>query len=63
MVEKSYFETIDDALAEKANLSSYHLPHNEVRTQSAILLSELKIGERKFTGGFHSNPDMGISVT
>lgn len=31
VVEKSYFETIDDALAEKANLSSYHLQHNEVR--------------------------------
>lgn len=33
VVEKSYFETIDDALAEKANLSSYHPPQNEVRRQ------------------------------
>lgn len=54
VVEKSYFETIDDALAEKANLSSYHLQHNEVT---------LEIGERKFTGSFHSNPDMDISVS
>ncbi|XP_070773978.1 TGF-beta-activated kinase 1 and MAP3K7-binding protein 1 isoform X2 [Enoplosus armatus] len=29
VVEKSYFETIDDALAEKARLSNYVLPHNE----------------------------------
>lgn len=34
MVEKSYFETIDDALAEKAHLSPYTLPHNEVYTHT-----------------------------
>ncbi|XP_047222844.1 TGF-beta-activated kinase 1 and MAP3K7-binding protein 1 isoform X1 [Girardinichthys multiradiatus] len=28
-VEKSYFNTIDDALAKKAHLSNYVLPHNE----------------------------------
>ena len=32
VVEKSYFDTIDDALAEKAHLSNYVLPHNEVDT-------------------------------
>lgn len=37
VVEKSYFETIDDALAEKASLSSYHLQHNEVRTVARTL--------------------------
>ncbi|XP_029707132.1 TGF-beta-activated kinase 1 and MAP3K7-binding protein 1 isoform X2 [Takifugu rubripes] len=42
VVEKSYFETIDDALAEKANLSSYHLQHNEER------LKEL---EQEVSGG------------
>lgn len=34
VVEKSYFETIDDALAEKAHLSNYLLPHNEVYTHA-----------------------------
>ena len=34
VVEKSYFETIDDALAEKAHLSNYLLPHNEVHTNT-----------------------------
>ncbi|XP_068455659.1 TGF-beta-activated kinase 1 and MAP3K7-binding protein 1 isoform X1 [Clinocottus analis] len=29
VVEKSYFETIDDALAEKAHLANYLLPHSE----------------------------------
>uniref|UniRef100_A0A4W6CX26 TGF-beta activated kinase 1 (MAP3K7) binding protein 1 n=1 Tax=Lates calcarifer TaxID=8187 RepID=A0A4W6CX26_LATCA len=29
VVEKSYFETIDDALAEKAHLSNFILPHSE----------------------------------
>lgn len=38
VVEKSYFETIDDALAEKANLSNYLLPHNEVGTLYFSLL-------------------------
>lgn len=32
VVEKSYFETIDDALAEKAHLSNYLLPPSEVCT-------------------------------
>lgn len=32
VVEKSYFKTIDDALAEKARLSNFVLPHNEVNT-------------------------------
>ncbi|KAM9315203.1 TGF-beta-activated kinase 1 and MAP3K7-binding protein 1 isoform 2-T2 [Pholidichthys leucotaenia] len=43
VVEKSYFETIDDALAEKAaTLSNYLLPHNEER------MKEL---EREVSGG------------
>lgn len=33
VVEKSYFESIDDALAEKAHLSNY-LPHDGVRTHA-----------------------------
>lgn len=45
VVEKSYFETIDDALAEKAHLSNYLLPHNEVhihtQTQSAKHIDRL----------------------
>lgn len=31
-VEKSYFETIDGSLAEKAHLSNFLPPHNEVHT-------------------------------
>lgn len=38
VVEKSYFKTIDDALAEKAHLSTYVLPHNEVSTHSELSL-------------------------
>lgn len=45
VVEKSYFATIDDALAEKAHLSNYLLPHNEVhihtQTQSAKHIDRL----------------------
>lgn len=36
VVEKSYFKTIDDALAEKAHLSNYLPPHNEVHTHPHI---------------------------
>jgi len=43
VVEKSYFDTIDDALAEKAHLSNYLLPHNEVVFIDDI--SELLHGE------------------
>lgn len=39
VVEKSYFKTIDDALAEKAHLSTYVLPHNEVNTQESNLFT------------------------
>uniref|UniRef100_A0A3Q3WCD7 TGF-beta-activated kinase 1 and MAP3K7-binding protein 1 n=1 Tax=Mola mola TaxID=94237 RepID=A0A3Q3WCD7_MOLML len=45
VVEKSYFETIDDALAEKANLSNYHLPHNEK------VQERLKELEQEVSGG------------
>lgn len=31
VVEKSYFDTIDDALAEKAHMSTYVVPHSEVQ--------------------------------
>ncbi|XP_058496466.1 TGF-beta-activated kinase 1 and MAP3K7-binding protein 1 isoform X1 [Solea solea] len=37
VVEKSYFETIDDTLAEKAHLSNYVLPHNEERLKELEL--------------------------
>ena len=40
MVEKSYFDTIDDALAEKAHLSNYLLPHNEVYTCAHTHISQ-----------------------
>lgn len=45
VVEKSYFETIGDALAEKTHLSNYLLPHNEVfihtHTHSKNILTDL----------------------
>uniref|UniRef100_A0AAX7SX17 TGF-beta-activated kinase 1 and MAP3K7-binding protein 1 n=1 Tax=Astatotilapia calliptera TaxID=8154 RepID=A0AAX7SX17_ASTCA len=47
VVEKSYFETIDDALAEKANLSNYLLPHNE----SQKVMERLKELEQEVSGG------------
>lgn len=54
VVEKSYFETIDDALAEKAHLSNYLPPHSEVlihtKTHSVWNIGRLR---RKFRrGGF-----------
>uniref|UniRef100_A0AAQ5ZWR2 PPM-type phosphatase domain-containing protein n=1 Tax=Amphiprion ocellaris TaxID=80972 RepID=A0AAQ5ZWR2_AMPOC len=47
VVEKSYFETIDDALAEKAHLSNYLLPHNE----SQKVQERLKELEQEVSGG------------
>ncbi|KAI3353461.1 hypothetical protein L3Q82_019985, partial [Scortum barcoo] len=45
VVEKSYFETIDDALAEKAHLSNYLVPHNEK------VQERLKELEQEVSGG------------
>lgn len=54
VVEKSYFETIDDALAEKAHLSNYLPPHSEVlihtNTQSVGNTGRLRRTFRR--GGF-----------
>ncbi|KAM8772011.1 TGF-beta-activated kinase 1 and MAP3K7-binding protein 1 isoform 3-T3 [Acanthopagrus schlegelii] len=47
VVEKSYFETIDDALAEKAHLSNYLLPHNE----NQKVQERLKELEQEVSGG------------
>ncbi|KAM4584228.1 TGF-beta-activated kinase 1 and MAP3K7-binding protein 1 isoform 9-T9 [Odontesthes bonariensis] len=47
VVEKSYFDTIDDALAEKAHLSNYLLPHNE----SQKVQERLKELEQEVSGG------------
>ncbi|MEQ2305706.1 PHOsphatase [Ameca splendens] len=43
-VEKSYFNTIDDALAKKADLSNYVLPHNEVQERLKELEQEVSGG-------------------
>uniref|UniRef100_A0AAQ5XP08 TGF-beta-activated kinase 1 and MAP3K7-binding protein 1 n=1 Tax=Amphiprion ocellaris TaxID=80972 RepID=A0AAQ5XP08_AMPOC len=51
VVEKSYFETIDDALAEKAHLSNYLLPHNELSPQSQKVQERLKELEQEVSGG------------
>ncbi|XP_032389879.1 TGF-beta-activated kinase 1 and MAP3K7-binding protein 1 isoform X3 [Etheostoma spectabile] len=57
VVEKSYFETIDDALAEKAHLSNYLPPHNEnvsfhqLSPQSQKVQERLKELEREVSGG------------
>uniref|UniRef100_A0A3P9LYQ4 TGF-beta activated kinase 1/MAP3K7 binding protein 1 n=1 Tax=Oryzias latipes TaxID=8090 RepID=A0A3P9LYQ4_ORYLA len=57
VVEKSYFETIDDALAEKAHLSPYTLPHNEnvafhqLPPQSQKVQERLKELEQEVSGG------------
>ncbi|KAK5873347.1 hypothetical protein PBY51_018395 [Eleginops maclovinus] len=58
VVEKSYFETIDDALAEKANLSSNYLPpHNEnlsfhqLSSQGQKVQERLKELELEVSGG------------
>ncbi|XP_069545657.1 TGF-beta-activated kinase 1 and MAP3K7-binding protein 1 isoform X3 [Brachyistius frenatus] len=47
VVEKSYFKTIDDALAEKAHLSNYLLPHNE----NQKVQERLKELEQEVSGG------------
>ncbi|XP_026158615.1 TGF-beta-activated kinase 1 and MAP3K7-binding protein 1 isoform X3 [Mastacembelus armatus] len=47
VVEKSYFETIDDALAEKAHLSNYLLPHSEGQK----VQERLKELEQEVSGG------------
>ncbi|KAM8879706.1 TGF-beta-activated kinase 1 and MAP3K7-binding protein 1 isoform 3-T3 [Spinachia spinachia] len=53
VVEKSYFETIDDALAEKAHLSNYLLPHNENVSfhQNQKVQERLKELEQEVSGG------------
>uniref|UniRef100_A0A8D3BWY7 TGF-beta-activated kinase 1 and MAP3K7-binding protein 1 n=1 Tax=Scophthalmus maximus TaxID=52904 RepID=A0A8D3BWY7_SCOMX len=57
VVEKSYFETIDHALAEKAHLSNYVLPHNEnvsfhqLSPQSQKVQERLKDLEQEVSGG------------
>ncbi|XP_053275459.1 TGF-beta-activated kinase 1 and MAP3K7-binding protein 1 isoform X3 [Pleuronectes platessa] len=51
VVEKSYFETIDHALAEKAHLSTYVLPHNELSPQSQKVQERLKELEQEVSGG------------
>ncbi|KAM3624380.1 uncharacterized protein V6R79_022717 [Siganus canaliculatus] len=51
VVEKSYFDTIDDALAEKAHLSNYVLPHNELSSQSQKVQERLKELEKEVSGG------------
>ncbi|KAM4611799.1 TGF-beta-activated kinase 1 and MAP3K7-binding protein 1 isoform 2-T2 [Polymixia lowei] len=57
VVEKSYFESIGDALAEKANLSNYLLPHNEgmafhqLSPQSQKMQERLKDLEQEVSGG------------
>ncbi|XP_038163551.1 TGF-beta-activated kinase 1 and MAP3K7-binding protein 1 [Cyprinodon tularosa] len=47
VVEKSYFNTIDDALAKKAHLSNYLMPHNE----SQKVQERLKELEQEVSGG------------
>ncbi|XP_034388644.1 TGF-beta-activated kinase 1 and MAP3K7-binding protein 1 isoform X1 [Cyclopterus lumpus] len=53
VVEKSFFETIDDALAEKAHLSNYLLPHNENVSfhQNQKVQERLKELEHEVSGG------------
>ncbi|XP_076027859.1 TGF-beta-activated kinase 1 and MAP3K7-binding protein 1 isoform X2 [Genypterus blacodes] len=51
LVEKSYFDTIDDALAEKARLSNFLLPHNELSPQSQRVQERLKELEQEVSGG------------
>ncbi|XP_028263429.1 TGF-beta-activated kinase 1 and MAP3K7-binding protein 1 isoform X2 [Parambassis ranga] len=53
VVEKSYFETIDDALAEKAHLSNYLVPHNENVSfhQNQKVQERLKELEQEVSGG------------
>ncbi|KAM9770501.1 TGF-beta-activated kinase 1 and MAP3K7-binding protein 1 isoform 2-T2 [Menidia menidia] len=51
VVEKNYFDSIDDALAEKAHLSNYILPHNELSPQSQKVQERLKELEQEVSGG------------
>lgn len=51
VVEKSYFETIGDALAEKTHLSNYLLPHNELSSQGQKYQERLKELEQEVSGG------------
>uniref|UniRef100_A0A672FWV3 TGF-beta-activated kinase 1 and MAP3K7-binding protein 1 n=1 Tax=Salarias fasciatus TaxID=181472 RepID=A0A672FWV3_SALFA len=53
VVEKSYFETIDDALAEKAHLSNYVLPvsFHQLSPQSQKVQERLKELEQEVSGG------------
>ncbi|XP_068606640.1 TGF-beta-activated kinase 1 and MAP3K7-binding protein 1 isoform X2 [Brachionichthys hirsutus] len=46
VVEKSYFDTIDDALAEKLQLSNYLLPHSEKVTFNRLPFQSQKMEER-----------------
>ncbi|XP_016890383.1 TGF-beta-activated kinase 1 and MAP3K7-binding protein 1 isoform X5 [Cynoglossus semilaevis] len=47
VVEKSYFDTIDDALAEKAHMSTYVVPHSE----NQKVQERLKELEQEVSGG------------
>ncbi|XP_053190531.1 TGF-beta-activated kinase 1 and MAP3K7-binding protein 1 isoform X2 [Scomber japonicus] len=56
VVEKSYFSTIDDALAEKAHLSNFIVPHNEnvsfqISSQNQKVQERLKELEQEVSGG------------
>uniref|UniRef100_A0A4W3GKL1 PPM-type phosphatase domain-containing protein n=1 Tax=Callorhinchus milii TaxID=7868 RepID=A0A4W3GKL1_CALMI len=50
VVERSFFESIDDSLAEKANLQS-QLPEGVPHHQYQKLLDKLSKVEREITGG------------
>lgn len=68
VVEKSYFETIDDALAEKAHLSNYAQPHNEVYTQKHKLFKayreiKQKIEKRSSLSVSVATTDLCISLS
>ncbi|XP_024914321.1 TGF-beta-activated kinase 1 and MAP3K7-binding protein 1 isoform X3 [Cynoglossus semilaevis] len=51
VVEKSYFDTIDDALAEKAHMSTYVVPHSELSPQNQKVQERLKELEQEVSGG------------
>ncbi|XP_062292548.1 TGF-beta-activated kinase 1 and MAP3K7-binding protein 1 isoform X2 [Scomber scombrus] len=56
VVEKSYFSEIDDALAEKAHLSNFLVPHNEnvsfqISSQNQKVQERLKELEQEVSGG------------
>ncbi|XP_061079538.1 TGF-beta-activated kinase 1 and MAP3K7-binding protein 1 [Conger conger] len=51
VVEKSYFETIDDALAEKANLQSEGVMFHQMSPQNQKLSERLGVLEQEVSGG------------